>query len=344
MAHFTSSSADLTRDLTKRWTVTPEEVESRPVTLVDYVMPNGANVTVAREDLLLGGTKTRGVAAYLADIPSYRPVYYVGTTNALGPLALTLVANRSHHVILHLIGRETNMTQCARENGASVHLHESISMTCLRERVHLQNPEAQEISFGMKDEIFSRALLENLRRNFPASCQPRRVWVACESCVLLNVLAELFPAAEFFAIRVGIELYEDLLPPGRKITVFDAKKIYRYFEEVKNIDRPPWPSMPSYDAKIYKFAREFAEDGDLIWNVGTTPKISIEIGPSVRSDVANWRAVRRSSPSSSSSPSSPFPTRKPSSSSPTKSAKSSSSQRRSRMKHSPTKSSPTKPK
>ena len=32
---------------------------------------------------------------------------------------------------------------------------------------------------------------------------------------------------------------------------------------------PPYPSAPTYDAKVWPFVKEFASPGSLIWNVGS---------------------------------------------------------------------------
>ena len=37
---------------------------------------------------------------------------------------------------------------------------------------------------------------------------------------------------------------------------------------VSDIDKPPFPSAPTYDAKAWKFIREHASRGALFWNVG----------------------------------------------------------------------------
>ena len=39
-------------------------------------------------------------------------------------------------------------------------------------------------------------------------------------------------------------------------------------QEVKEEDMPPFPSVPTYDAKAWKIMREQAKPGSLFWNVG----------------------------------------------------------------------------
>ena len=40
------------------------------------------------------------------------------------------------------------------------------------------------------------------------------------------------------------------------------------FKPVSDIDKPPFPSAPTYDAKAWKFIKEHASRGALFWNVG----------------------------------------------------------------------------
>ena len=44
------------------------------------------------------------------------------------------------------------------------------------------------------------------------------------------------------------------------------------FEENSDI-KPPFNSVPNYDAKIFEF-KEFFQDGDFIWNTAGDPDLS----------------------------------------------------------------------
>ena len=43
---------------------------------------------------------------------------------------------------------------------------------------------------------------------------------------------------------------------------------YKFTQEVKEEDKPPFPSVPTYDAKAWPVMREYAKKGSLFWNVG----------------------------------------------------------------------------
>jgi hypothetical protein len=42
---------------------------------------------------------------------------------------------------------------------------------------------------------------------------------------------------------------------------------YKFDKEVKENERPPYPSEIFYDAKIWTFVNEHAKENSLIWNV-----------------------------------------------------------------------------
>ena len=45
----------------------------------------------------------------------------------------------------------------------------------------------------------------------------------------------------------------------------DKKK---FMQEVKEEDKPPFPSVPTYDAKAWAIMKKYAKKGALFWNVG----------------------------------------------------------------------------
>jgi hypothetical protein len=43
---------------------------------------------------------------------------------------------------------------------------------------------------------------------------------------------------------------------------------YKFTQEVKSEDVPPFPSVPTYDAKAWAIMKEHAKPNALFWNVG----------------------------------------------------------------------------
>ena len=43
---------------------------------------------------------------------------------------------------------------------------------------------------------------------------------------------------------------------------------YKFDKIIKEEEMPPFPSAPTYDAKAWKFVKEYAKPNALFWNVG----------------------------------------------------------------------------
>jgi len=97
------------------------------------------------------------------------------------------------------------------------------------------------------------------------SIVPDHVWVAAGSGTLARGLSYAWPNAEIHAVSVGHKLSDEEL--GR-CTLHLTN--YKFQQDCKESERPPYPSVPNYDAKVWKVAHENADLSklNLIWNVG----------------------------------------------------------------------------
>jgi len=91
---------------------------------------------------------------------------------------------------------------------------------------------------------------------------PKRVWLVAGSGTLLNILYKVFPTSHFGVIQVGKKIWPDQLELARTVLYVAEEK---FFELSKY--PPPYPSVATYDAKVWQFVLQFAENGDLVWNV-----------------------------------------------------------------------------
>ena len=72
-----------------------------------------------------------------------------------------------------------------------------------------------------------------------------------------------FPDKDVHVVSVGHTMAQ--YEVGRAIL---HKSHLKFTQEVKEEDMPPFPSVPTYDAKAWKVMREHAKPGSLFWNVG----------------------------------------------------------------------------
>ena len=72
-----------------------------------------------------------------------------------------------------------------------------------------------------------------------------------------------FPDKEVNVVSVGHKMKQHEI--GRA-NLYLTK--YKFMQEVKEEDKPPFPSVPTYDAKAWPFIKQYAKPRALFWNVG----------------------------------------------------------------------------
>ena len=72
-----------------------------------------------------------------------------------------------------------------------------------------------------------------------------------------------FPDKDVHVVSVGHKMKQKEI--GRAILHLSD---YKFTQEVKEKDRPPFPSVPTYDAKAWSVMRKHAKQKALFWNVG----------------------------------------------------------------------------
>ena len=88
------------------------------------------------------------------------------------------------------------------------------------------------------------------------------IWSVGSSGTLTRGLQMAFPNKDVNVVSVGHKMKEGV---GRA-KLYLSK--YKFTQEVKEEDKPPFPSVPTYDAKAWPVMREYAKKGSLFWNVG----------------------------------------------------------------------------
>ena len=88
------------------------------------------------------------------------------------------------------------------------------------------------------------------------------IWSVGSSGTLTRGLQMAFPNKDVNVVSVGHKMREGV---GRA-KLYLSK--YKFTQEVKEEDKPPFPSVPTYDAKAWPVMRKYAKKGSLFWNVG----------------------------------------------------------------------------
>ena len=228
-----------------------------------------AGVRVVRDDLIVG-TKTRGGDLYMSRIPEKTVVY---TQMRMGLAGIAVIDCARHHnkrVVLfmpasHKIsehqacciaqGAKPIFKRCAAQNNLSVWAAE----WCKKHR-------AAFAPLGLKHPLVTAALVHTAVGIKP----PEECYIPISTGVLARALQIAWPKTKFTCIAVSRNLQAGELGSAKVIT---EPLAFHAFEKEENL--PPYPSVLAYDAKVWKYAKAYADkhpDKDvLIWNVGTDP-------------------------------------------------------------------------
>ena len=227
----------------------------------------GKNFEVVRDDYLPAGTKQRALALYLDTFPEYNEFIYVSPPNGYAQVALAYVANilgKHGTIIVSKLPRQTDLTQKAIDLGATV-IEKPGGMKVLREYAnnYIKNkPKTKILPFGLDDQVYINLLASQIREKWPIERQPTVFWLVAGSGTILRALHKVFPSAFYNIVQVGKEVYPDIVDRiNHKLYIAPE----HFKDDAKQL--PPYPSVSTYDAKLWQFAQQYGKSGDYIWNV-----------------------------------------------------------------------------
>ena len=232
------------------------------------VIEEHEGVLVVRDDLLVGGTKQRAGDYLIRNNPEVREwVYGSSPANGYAQIALSVLCNRyNKSAVIFMADRAkdklTKYQKSAIMEGADMRFVPNGMLTVTQKRAKDyvgENSESRRllpIGFDHPSAVASIArVAESMEVN------PKEVWTVGSSGTLTRGLQQAWPNAEFHCVSVGHK------------GDYGRAKVYRselkFNQPVKQKDAPPFPSVPTYDAKAWKFVREYASEGALFWNVGS---------------------------------------------------------------------------
>ena len=224
---------------------------------------------VVRDDLLYGGTKSR-VADYLisSDLEVEEWVYGGSPANGYAQISLAILCKQwNKKLVLFMAKRqEKNYTKNQKltlQIGADVQWTEmgflSHTMKLAADYVNEKPGVRRLVPFGVDHPTVIASFIrvcENI------DYKPKEVWCVAASGTLTRGLQMAWPDAEHFVVEVG-----------HKLQMHEVGKAWIYTQRLKfdqvppDNELPPYPSEPTYDAKVWKFAKDYAKPGSLIWNV-----------------------------------------------------------------------------
>jgi len=220
---------------------------------------------VVRDDLLDGGTKRRAFSYYVESVSADEFVY-ASPREGYAQLSLAYVCKDLSKKATVFVpkGERHWLTNKSEELGAKiieVPMGFLSNMQGKAKKYVEQTKNAHLIPFGGDHPIIIEAM-----KNTAISLNiepPKEVWTVMSSGVLSRGLQLAWPDAKIYAVQIGHNTTDR--EKGRAETM---RSDYKFNQECKEPERPPFPSSLTYDSKAWKFIKEYASEGALFWNVG----------------------------------------------------------------------------
>lgn len=244
--------------------IVPVELYNPPVVVTQHVI-NNIKYNVFRDDYLIGGTKQRALIQFIQKTNKDKYVY-AGPSHGYAQIALAFACKIMHKkavIFINKLEKRTELTEYALSFG-SVELHEiSADLKTLQEKAAAySNSDSYLISFGGNEPEYLDALYKALSLTIPKNIKPSRIWIVAGSATILQVLYKIFPKTHFCAVQVGKTIWPDQINNRTTLYVSPEKFMDRA------ILQPPYPTVATYDAKLWTFFLKYGKANDYIWNVG----------------------------------------------------------------------------
>lgn len=231
---------------------------------------------IVRDDYLIGGTKQR-IMKKVIDDTKCKEYVYAGPVYGYAQIALAYAGkllNRQVTLFVETMVPMHRLTLEAKNYGAKImQMGKYAKLKYVQEKAEQYYENSKNngvclVPFGLHTPKYIDYLAQQIKKALPMYLtdeknHPKRMWLVAGSATLLGALYKVFPGTFFNVVQVGKTIWEDMTEPNRtRIYISDEK-----FQN-KAVIQPPYPTVSTYDAKLWKYVLQDAEDGDYVWNVG----------------------------------------------------------------------------
>ena len=234
------------------------------ITLPPPTITEHDGIQVVRDDLLNGGTKRRAFNYYVASLPDVEEFVYASPRQGYAQLSLAYACRDLGRKCTVTVpqGKRYWLTDKAEDLGCNiievpmgflVNIQAKAKKYCLDNEAHL-------IPFGGDHPIIIEAMTKTA---LSLGVTPKEVWTVMSSGVLSRGLQVAWPDAKVYGVQIG---HNTTNAEMGRAECYRSK--YKFQQECKEIERPPFPSSLTYDSKAWTFIKEHASKGSLFWNVG----------------------------------------------------------------------------
>jgi hypothetical protein len=246
--------------------------ELNPTLVIQQLNTNNINFNVVRDDLLFGGTKQRAFKMF--ESITQKTLVYAGPSNGCAQVALAVIAkkyNKKAKIFLSINKNQYhNLTIRARMLGANIQFINNAPLKLLQSNAsNFVNSDTHNhylVPFGLENSLFKDTLYSQIidaSKNTALNDRFSKFnfWLVAGSATLLHTLYKVFPNSTFNVIQVGKTIWPDMINDRTKLYIAPEP----FYSDAVSI--PPYPTVSSYDAKLWQFFIQDGKEGDFIWNV-----------------------------------------------------------------------------
>jgi hypothetical protein len=226
-------------------------------------------IYVVRDDLLDGGSKVRFADFMVRNIDKHELVYGGCPATGYAQISLPSLTNKyDKKTVLFMAKRSMDNLTTYQKRGISLGATYNwvpdgmLTVTKCRARQYVEeDPDNRElIEFGLYHHTVIDSIVKVCKENI--HIEPTEIWSVGSSGTLTRGLQKAYPNLDIHVVQVGHKMKPEEY--GRaKLHVSP----YKFYEGVKIEDKPPFPSVPNYDAKGWQFVKKYAKKGAMFWNV-----------------------------------------------------------------------------
>lgn len=226
------------------------------------------NIRVVRDDYITG-SKVRGGDCLISSLSDdIRTIVYVQPRTGLAGVSILDVAKRhDRNVKLFMPSskRISNHQACCIERGAQAEFHRIAAMPNLNliaKKWASENKDAYFVPLGLKHEMVTAGIVKTASKIRP----PDEVYTATSTGVLTRALQIAWPNTKFISVCVSRNMKAGELGIAEAIS---EPLAFTASEKAENL--PPFPTIDTYDGKVWKYIPKNTDKDILFWNVGKEP-------------------------------------------------------------------------
>ena len=226
------------------------------------------NIRVVRDDYITG-SKVRGGDCLISSLADdIRTIVYVQPRTGLAGVSILDVAKRhDRNVKLFMPSskRISDHQACCIERGAQAEFHRIAAMPNLNliaKKWASENKDAYFVPLGLKHEMVTAGIVKTASKIRP----PDEVYTATSTGVLTRALQIAWPNTKFISICVSRNMKAGELGIAEAVS---EPLAFTASEKKENL--PPFPTIDTYDGKVWKYIPKNTDKDILFWNVGKEP-------------------------------------------------------------------------